>query len=404
MATRRLSLVLTVLGLLLLALWCQTWVVSLKENRLQGYAGSFPRFDRLGYDFNRTYRAVTDAVSGRNPYDLVNDEAGVERYNHPPVVVWLFWWSAWLSFRSATIVWTIALAAMAGIGVWGSWRARTRLGLRQFPFLFVLALFLWSSPVLFAMERGNWDLVVASLVLISLPAVRRPSILGDLFAGVCLALAAWIKIFPCILLVGLVALRRWRVAASAMVAGLTVWLIDPRGVREFARNMQESIVLHDPTLDSLSYEHSLTASWRILWMETLPFLASIPGNVAGSVLVVPFIIWAGYRASRCSDASAIVYPLFFWLLAVSCFLLPIAYDYKLVFLLLAVGASWDHGDPVVAHALLGLLFLQVQPFALEIDPRIAFLMKVGGLAGATISVSKRMSEQCRPLFPEPART
>ena len=387
-----------IIGIVLLAILGRTWIVSFEEGRFVGFNTSFPRIDSLGYDLYRNFHANEQAANGLDPYDHVNDVAGVEKYNHPPIVLLVFFWTRWFTFRTGTIVWTIALAAMAGFCVWRSWVARVHLFLPQPSFLLVLAAFLWSTPVLFAMDRGNWDFLAATLVLFAIAVARRSSLIADVLAGACFALAAWIKIYPGILLLGLVILRRWRLAGCTLVVAALIGLADFEGIRDFTRNMQDTIPLHSPTLEDLAYQHSLSASWGIFWSSSsLVSLARIPGTIAAYFIVAPLIIWVSYWARRCADAPSIVCPLFLWLMAAACFLLPIAYDYKLIYLLLLLLVTWNRNDPLILRGMAALLLIYAQPFNIGLGTRLIFLLKLSGFFGATVLLVYRIKERTVPL-------
>ena len=71
-----------------------------------------------------------------------------------------------------------------------------RIALSALPLPWVLAATLCSTPVLFAMERGNWDLLVLAPLALAAFALKEPTWQRDCLAGSCLALAAWIKLYP----------------------------------------------------------------------------------------------------------------------------------------------------------------------------------------------------------------
>src|SRR5439155_2943246 len=90
-----------------------------------------------------------------------------------------------------------------------------------------LAALLCSTPLFYAMERGNYDLLVLLLVLPAVWALRSQAWWRNGLAGSCLALAAWIKIYPAILLLGLLPLRRlrafWCGGLVALGLGVLQW-------------------------------------------------------------------------------------------------------------------------------------------------------------------------------------
>ena len=71
-------------------------------------------------------------------------------------------------------------------GGWGRWaasRTRRRLRLSEIPLPTVIAAVLYSFPVVFAMERGNCDLLTVPLILCALVLLRRKSSLAQIAAG-----------------------------------------------------------------------------------------------------------------------------------------------------------------------------------------------------------------------------
>jgi hypothetical protein len=203
--------VLTVAGLLGLALWASVWALSLAQERLKG--GRFtwvPCWEWLGCDFEHNYFAARHWLAGANPYDGFPARArgGWDKYSYPPLLLPLFAWCNFVGRRAAVALWLAALAGLAGLGAVACCRTRRALGLGQLPVPAALALVLASTPVLFAMERGNCDLLVLGLLLPAAWLLQAKSPARDVAAGTCLALAAWIKLYPGLLIVGLLTLRR----------------------------------------------------------------------------------------------------------------------------------------------------------------------------------------------------
>src|SRR5207244_1563190 len=77
-------------------------------------------------------------------------------------------------------------------------------------------------------------------------ALRKESLWRDGLAGSCLALAAWVKIYPAIFLLGLVPLRRLRAFWCGGLAALGLGILQAPRLAEFLDSAQELIAVHAP--------------------------------------------------------------------------------------------------------------------------------------------------------------
>src|SRR5438105_7977423 len=212
-----------VAGALALVLWCAVWASSIQHHRLRGGQWTwFPGFQYLGVDFLSGYQAARHWLDGGDPYREPFGDPLDRPVCYPRVILPFFAWTHWLRPYRATVLGIAALALLAGLGAWVSWRTRQRLGLQRVPRSFVLAAVLCSTPVLFALERGNWDLLVLPCLIVSAWALERRSRQADIAMGIVLALAAWIKIYPGLLVLALVIFRRPRSFISFAVACLVI--------------------------------------------------------------------------------------------------------------------------------------------------------------------------------------
>lgn len=160
--------------------------------------------------------------TGRDPYK-VRDTNGLP-YVYPPAIISLIWPLDFRDFERFCSQWraTLLFAAILSVLLLGG-LVPGRYGVG------VLAggvMLFSSASLLFAMERGNYDLI--PLVMISLSLVLFRS--GREFAGgTAIALATLVKVYPGILLWPLIVSRRWRAVAGATTAGLIgITLIFPR--------------------------------------------------------------------------------------------------------------------------------------------------------------------------------
>ena len=93
--------------------------------------------------------------------------------------------------------------------------------------------------------------------------------------------------------------------------------------------------------------------------------------------------WVGELAALfvVQRPSRAILPYFLWLTAAATFLPPVANDYSLVFLPLAIVAIWDRRDPTPVHMVMGLVLLWWQPWQLDVSARVLILLRSGRSLG-----------------------
>jgi hypothetical protein len=242
-----------VAGIVLLLLWAGWWGISLAQPVPRLWPGPAPGpADRITYihiwpfvgiDFQHNYAAVNSWLAGHNPYVVIADDPMNAHYVYPPLTLVAFAWAGlfppdsvttYLPFegpvsdtpfpycRPAIFLWMAVIVLIVGFAAWRSWRVRERLRLPALPLPFILGAALLSYPVMFELERGNCDVLPLLAVALLIPALAsRQRLTGDLLAAVCVALATGIKAYPGILLLGLIALRRFRAVAWPYLLWLT---------------------------------------------------------------------------------------------------------------------------------------------------------------------------------------
>lgn len=97
------------------------------------------------------------------------------------------------------------------------------MGIERVPLLAMLSAVLLSTPVLLEMERGNSDVLVLLMVCCAALLLRAPGRMREVAAGLLLAIGAWVKLYPGLLLVALIALRRWRLSSRRTSRALSLW-------------------------------------------------------------------------------------------------------------------------------------------------------------------------------------
>src|SRR5262249_18546820 len=189
------------------------------------------------------------------------------------------------------------------------WRTRRRLGLWDVPLPFVLAAVFCSTPVIFALERGNCDILVLLLIILAAAALRGSSVYRDLAVGACLGLAIWLKVYPAMLVLGLLALRRPRAVICVGLAYTAIGLADLPDLPHYWQNTRAYIKAYDIAIHWTA--HPLGTCWKRLWEGTslAPF-ARIPGTVAAGCAIVPLMLWVSYHLFRCRERTGLVYPYF----------------------------------------------------------------------------------------------
>ena len=173
-----------------------------------------PFYHEWGLDFQNLF-AFHNCASANSPYKVPGvscGDWGQRDLFYPPLLYWSFYWTRFLTFKSALWVWgaTIAVFVMWSLSVW----SRLYQGRFRATDWWFAALLVVQYPVTFAIERGNSDVVILAMwSAAAFSWVRGSAIIaGFLWAG-----AAAYKVYPTIALLA--------VAAGLLVTGLS-------GVRE----------------------------------------------------------------------------------------------------------------------------------------------------------------------------
>lgn len=388
----------TMLGILLVGIWLFWWICNIRENRMLGGTYSWvPAYQFLGVDFQANWFSVRLWRSGHDPYLEMNGAPLPAKYAYPPIVLRSFLWCNRVWLGKATIGWIAALTVMSAIGAVAVCRARSRLALSAIPWPLVLAAVLFSTPFLYAIERGNCDLCVVLFLLPAAWALGQASNWKlDCMAGACIALAASYKVYPAILVPALVGLGRWRALLACGIAACLIWLPDLRFGSEFLANVRVFVEREAPSATGfyVPTSHTISGGWKLFWTGTsFEWLLSIPGPAAWAIFAAPLAAWVAWALRRHSSNKALVYPYFLWLCALATFLPQISNDYNLVFFPLAVLAVWDRRDPVPVHMIMGLLLLWWQPVALPIGDKLLLVIRLLGLIAVGMCLVNRAREQ-----------
>jgi hypothetical protein len=389
---------LTLLGAALLAGWAALWAAGLSMGRLPGRTLYwFEPFDRLGLDFEANYQGPACRLAGGDPYRDLALGPFADRYAYPPALLWLFAWAPLLPLRAAALVWLAASVLIAAAGAWAAVRTRARLGLWRVPGPLALAAVLCSTPVLFALERGNCDLLIVLFILFASWALARRTRWGDVLAGAVLALAACGKLYPAALLAVFVVDRRWLGLAAALATAALIVALDVPGTLAFRDNIAALVHKHAPGLHGWYHPsvHSLGGWWDVAWQGTRfqGVFGRVKGTWLAGGLLAALVGWVSWRLFRSPGRGPLTFAYLAWLAAAATFLPAVANDYNLVFLPLAALAVWDKRDPVWVHGLMAFLLLWQQPVALPVGATLLFVFKLAGLAAVGVCLTRRARER-----------
>ncbi|MCA1685549.1 MAG: DUF2029 domain-containing protein, partial [Planctomycetia bacterium] len=324
----------TVVSRAMIAAWVAWWVVSVGRGALIfGRLTWVPMLPIMPGDFTVHIDHVARVwASGVDPYARPCDWV-CALFPYPPMVPRLFAWVSLVSTPTAVRVWLAAVSVCLAVGSWAACRSRGALRLAPIPPAVALAAVLFCTPAVVAMERGQCDPLVIPALAAASGLLGRRAAGHDLAAGGLLGLTAWLKYYPGLTLVGLIALRRWRAATAFVVVAGLIGVVDRAEVRRSVENgvtvsrsrtKAEALFCHPTT-------HSLVEDWRaIRAVRRVRWLRTIPGPAAAALLLVPAAALVSLRVARAGGGDGpLVFPYFLWLTAAATFALPYSIDYNL---------------------------------------------------------------------------
>lgn len=231
----------------------------------------------------------------------------------------------------------------AAIFLGGSWVALGAIAWSRVPrgvdrvrrALWAFALVALTYPVLFAIDRGNVELLMFLLMWLSLLCMERAR---WLLAAVPLAMAAAMKGTPLILAGIFLAKRQW--GAAALSVGLTLlltfvgFLIMDGSLKDNFDGLRDALKVFADTTEGgvAGLEHSTTIRGLL---EVAGHEGWLPSSLADAWQVFAGVALIGF------SAAAVLLPLALWervaILVVAMILVPpTSFDYRLIHLLLAV--------------------------------------------------------------------
>lgn len=390
----------TAVCLILLIIWCFWWGISFKKQELLGCKyllfGAYPAF---GIDFYG-YIDLPARIWWNNGDPYANKGNGSILFVYPPSEMRLFAWVNFMKPRTALGVWQIIMTVIIAASAWIASKWRNRLYLKKIPPLIAIILILFSTPVLFALERGQYDPLSLLFILAALPLLYHPSKWIQFFGGSVLCIPPWIKIYPGLLFVGLIGLKRWRALAGFVIFGLIIlaslnhdeiirYLVNNSTVIQIADKL--ALFFHGKPSP---WNHPLTTSISSIWLGTkFNWLGLLPSKIIGIVLLSIPLIWVTYHIYKCPRRKSLTYPYLLWIVSLATFVPQVSNDYNFCFLPLAVISIWNHRDPLLVQILLFLLLLWWQPVNLFIPGMPLLIIKLLGLYAVAYLLIKRAGEQ-----------
>ena len=267
--------------------------------------------------------------AGDDPYTVNVRDPYQRPYNYPPV--WLYLWT---STPTAATVRLVALAmgafSLAGLLLFVGPLDRHR--------GWLLGALLCSPPAILAVQRGNTDVLILGLIAFALVLLRR----GQGAAGYAILTAAtWLKLYPLAALVVLLREPRERLRriGPAAITGATLAFVVYAGYLG-------KLFANTPAGGLHSYGSRVPAFWLAFFLPAYGW--SIDRVLAGRIFALLAVLLGLLALRLCRGrtplalatvsgteldgfrAGAIIY--------FSTFLLGVSFDYRLVFLLLAVPA------------------------------------------------------------------
>lgn len=408
-------------GVLLLFAWTLWWGVSVARPLPRLWPGPpLTNHERItniliwpfvGVDFQHNYAAVNSWLAGHNPYVVIVGDPMNLHYVYPPLALFAFSWAGlfppksvhtWLQMpgvaneapfpycRPAIFLWMAAIVLIAAYAAWRTWRARRDLRLSPLPLPFILGAALISYPMMFELERGNCDVLPLLALTLMIPALSsRHRLAGDVLAAACVAFATGIKAYPGILLLGLVALRRYRAAAfSAALLLVQVAVLWHPFLQWFSIVRGESGI---STSGYMFFSHSLLVHWKLMASSLgIPALARIPGQPVVMALVLAAVLAVSWKVFRVRPETALAWPYLLWLVTMGTMVNVIAQDYSLIYLPFAVLAAWDARDSWWSQLVLLPMLVWWLPLSTGLDGLPLLLVKVLGIFLVGWLVARRL--------------
>ena len=327
--------------------------------------GLLTRQEQWGYDFSFYWTAARHVLNGEAIYSAAQlagpyAPQGQDGFLYPPPFAAIVTPFAALfsDARTAEWVWTALGAAILLASVLALWRSE-RLG-ERFPilagrgrWLLVAAAFAFP-PVVGELVLGNVHLILLGLLTLAWLGIRRGDTTGEWIAGLAVVAAAIIKVFPGVLLLWFLLMRRYRAAAGVLVGAgvLTLVTVPVTGIEPWLQYPTVLANLSAPadTTDTLA---------PTVWLA--PLLGFTAARVLVTIVGLALLAWSAIGVRRpagstagSSDAAATARS-FALAVTVAVLIAPAVYQHYLALLVLPVILGLGAGVSLPARGLAYLL-------------------------------------------------
>ena len=293
-------------------------IVALLVASIPAVAG-IPFGPFLGLDFHNL-DVFHDCVARDNPYLSTGAECGdvgARDMLYPPLLYWSFVWTRLVPLSAGALLW--AAAVLGGVFLATlAWVPRARRGL---PAVLLVGLLMFQFPTLFAMERGNNDVLVLVLWTVSMMMYVSGRV-G--WAGFAAGVGVALKLYP-------------GFAAAVVGLGLMWWAWHDRSARRallvFATGgviavAAAGILFFDQTTLYLSDEFTRLVATKpplSTWTHALDNIA--PAGNAWLLSLPLLAVWIVASARRLAVDPTLVFA---GALALSTYFSSVSYDYNLI--------------------------------------------------------------------------
>jgi hypothetical protein len=294
-------------------------------------------------DFSVYYLSAILTYQGDNPYvtsfEPLAKKRGLEvgwigHATDPPPFLLCIAPLALLPERSAYYAWTVLNVAMFGVAL--TWLLLNS-GLSPPAILAIGALALFYPPVQFHFFMGQSKIVILLLLVAMMRSMERGL---DCAAGLCLAMASLLRVFPLLLALYLVIQRRWRVLVWTF-AGVTIGCLATLAIcplDKFLSFAHGITLLADRRLVTQCTNISLRAAvTRLVWLVAKPGIGvKVDAAVRAAVFatdagLLGVTAWATARLGPRNDPDWRAFSL--WIIA-SVLMSPVAWMHYMVLFLI----------------------------------------------------------------------
>ncbi|HEU5257535.1 MAG TPA: glycosyltransferase family 87 protein [Vicinamibacterales bacterium] len=237
---------------------------------------------------------------------------------HPPLVIAVSWPFARVTFGAAALCWfaaSLACAFVLAIVLIGLARSHTGFHLPQLrdALLCFAGLLLWP-PVLYNLEKGQFSILIAMLIALGWVCLSRR---GCRAAGICMGLAAALKLFPALLgLYLLIRHRRsamWFVGTGIVTTTLPLLWLGWRAVPEFIAQTAGNLSYWQTwpavtySLRGLAARLLIGSDWSIAVMHAPSAASAVV--VVSSVVLIGIAVHATLKLAKRQDSDDLLFAI-----------------------------------------------------------------------------------------------